>query len=130
MRAGDSLLLPKPGQTVAHLWVLLTDPDAATDEVLMVNLTTQRPHSDTTVVLKPGDHPFVTHPTVVNFSDARLVKATVMQDYLSRGVYMRQAALSSAVLQRLQAGLLASPFTPNKFKDCFRQRPAAQRTAS
>ena len=124
MRAGDALLLPKPGQTVAHLWVLLTDRDAATDEVPVVNLTTQRPHSDTTVILNSGDHPFVQHATVVNFSDTRLTKASLMTAYAHTGAYLRQSALSDTVLKRIQAGLLASPFTANKFKDYFRKRLA------
>jgi hypothetical protein len=127
MRAGDALLLSKPGQAVAHLWVLLTDPDAATDEVLVVNLTTQRPHSDTTVILNSGDHPFVRHATVVNYFDVRLVKAGLLTAFSNTGNYLPQASLSAPVLQRIQAGLLASSFTPNKFKDYFRKRQASGR---
>ena len=136
MLAGDTLLLPKPGQAVAHLWVLLTNPDASTDEVLVVNLTTQRPHSDTTVILNSGDHPFVQHATVVNFSDARVVKAGLLTAFFSSGTYLPQAPVPATVLQQIQAGLLASPFTPNKCKDYFRKRPSlmsydrACRTAS
>ena len=125
MRAGDALLLPKPGQTVAHLWVLLTDRDAATDEVPVVNLTTQRPHSDTTVILNSGDHPFVQHATVVNFTVARLIKAGLLTAFAHTGAYLPQPPLSDAVLQRIQSGLLASLFTANKFKDYFRQRQAS-----
>ena len=122
MRAGDALLLPKPGQAVAHLWVLLTDPDVTTDEVLMVNLTTQRPHSDTTVILSSGDHPFVQHATVVNFTDARLGKAALLNTFIHTGTYLPQSPLSEVVLRRIQAGLLASRFTAEKFKDYLRNR--------
>lgn len=125
MRAGDALLLPKPGQTVAHLWVMLTDPDATTDEVLVVNLTTQRPHSDTTVILNSGDHPFVQHATAVNFSDVRLTKASLLAAFYQTGNYLPQSPLSASVLQRIQAGLLSSPFTANKFKDYFRKRQSS-----
>ncbi len=62
---GDSWMLPKPGQETEHLWVLITRPDPTTREAIMVNVTTQRPHSDTTTVLNRGDHPFIQRPSVV-----------------------------------------------------------------
>ncbi len=61
---GDTIILPKPGAEKEHLWVVVTNPDPNTGEVIMVNLTTQRPHSDTTTVLLPGEHPFLDRPTV------------------------------------------------------------------
>jgi hypothetical protein len=62
---GDSWMLPKPGQETEHLWVLITRPDPASREAIMINVTTQRPHSDTTTVLNRGEHPFIQRPSVV-----------------------------------------------------------------
>lgn len=116
---GDSFLLPKPDQDVSHLWVLVTEPDV-TGEAVMVNLTTQRPHSDTTVVLQPGDHPFIRHPTVVNYSDARLVNAPQLDAAINAGICRQLDPVTPAVLNRIQTGLLLSPFTPNKIKAEYR----------
>jgi hypothetical protein len=69
---GGSFMLPKPGQDAEHLWVLITGPDPATHEAIMVNITTQRPHSDTSTMLNSGDHPFIQRPSVVFYSDARI----------------------------------------------------------
>jgi hypothetical protein len=74
---GDSFMLPRPGQDTEHLWVLITRPNPATHEAIMVNVTTQRPHSDTTAILKVGEHPFIKQPSVVFYSDARTVAPTV-----------------------------------------------------
>ena len=113
---GDTVLMPKPGQETAHLWIIITAPEAGSGRAVMVNLTTQRPHSDTTVVLNAGDHPFVRHPTVVNFSDARFVDVRQLEQGIRAGYFTAQATCTARVLQRIQAGVLASQFTPAKIK--------------
>ena len=67
-------MLPKPGRENEHLWVLITNPDPRTQEAIMVNVTTQRPHSDTTTILNVGDHPFIQKPSVIFYADTRTVK--------------------------------------------------------
>jgi hypothetical protein len=112
-------MLPKPGGEKEHLWALVTAPDSVTGEAIMVNLTTQRTHSDTTTVLLPGEHPFVDRPTVVFYADARLVKESLLDAGLAEGIGRLHVPLSKTVLVRIQAGLSASPFTPMKIKSAF-----------
>lgn len=116
---GDTIILPKPGAEKEHLWVVVTNPDPNTGEVIMVNLTTQRPHSDTTTVLLPGEHPFIDRPTVAFYNDARLAKATLLDSSVAQGVGRNHAVASAALLLKLQSGLVASPFTPTKIKTAF-----------
>jgi hypothetical protein len=116
---GDTFMLPKPGVEKEHLWALVTAPDSATDEAIMVNLATQRSHSDTTTVLQPGEHPFVDRPTVAFFADARLVKVSLLDASVQQGIARAHTALSEEVLTRIQNGLLVSPFTPGKIKKAF-----------
>jgi hypothetical protein len=121
---GDTFMLPKPGGAKEHLWALVTAPDPQTGEAIMVNLTTQRPHSDTTTVLRPGEHPFVVRPTVVFYADARLVPVSLLEDGLRRGIARNHEPLSAEILRRIQAGLQASPFTPEKIKRTFLEAQA------
>lgn len=116
---GNTFMLRKPGSDTEHLWALVTDPDPASGEAIMVNLTTLRPHSDMTTILQPGDHPFVDRPTVVFYADARLVKAAQVDACLASGMGRAHAPLSAGVLRRIQAGLSVSPFTPQKAKAAF-----------
>jgi len=117
---GDSFMLPKPGHEVEHLWVLITNPDPQTHEAIMVNVTTLRPHSDTTIVLNPGDHPFIQRPSVIFYADARTVDTRLLDAAVQRGAYSGNAAFQAAVVVvRIQAGLAASPFTPRKIKAAF-----------
>ena len=114
-------MLPKPGQETEHLWVLITKPDPATQEAIMVNITTQRPHSDTTTVLNRGDHPFIQRPSVVLYADARTVDSSFARSSVGLRDHFREAMphFSDPVLGRIQAGLQTSPFTPKKIKESF-----------
>jgi hypothetical protein len=120
LQAGQTILLPKPGHETAHLWVVLTAPDAQ-GQAMIVNFTTLRPHSDTTVVIQPGEHPFVTHATAVHYADARLTTAAAIAGAIASGHFRAHRDCSPALLQRLLLGALASPYTPEKIKRYLRQ---------
>ena len=122
---GDTFMLPKPGQDTEHLWVLITHPDPKTCEAVMVNVTTQRPHSDKTTVLKTGEHPFIKQPSVVFYSDARIVDTRLLDAAVQRGAYRGHAAFDAAVLGRIQTGVAVSPFTPRKIKSAYAAYVAA-----
>ena len=49
----------------AHLWIAVTEPQPDSSQIVIVSLTTLRYDRDQTVILQPGDHPFITHQTIV-----------------------------------------------------------------
>ncbi len=116
---GDSFMLPKPGQETEHLWVLITNPDPVTKEAIMVNVTTQRPHSDTTTILNVGDHPFIQKPSVIFYADTRMVNTGLLDDAVTRGACQTHAAFQEPVIRRIQSGVAASPLTPRKIKTAY-----------
>jgi hypothetical protein len=117
---GDTVMLPKPGQEKEHLWALITAPDPKSGDAIMVNLTTQRPHSDTTTIIQPGEHPFVDRPTVVFYADARMVDVNTLEEGLRHGIGRQYAPLSAELLRRIQDDLFVSRFTPGKIKEAFK----------
>lgn len=122
---GDSFMLPKPGQETEHLWVLITNPDPGRREAIMVNVTTQRPHSDTTTILKVGDHPFIQKPSVIFYADTRMVNTGLLDAAVTRGACQPHAQFQDTVLRRIQSGVIASPLTPKKIKIAFTAYAAA-----
>ena len=118
--SGDSYILRKPGDDSRHLWAVLTDPDQD-DNVVMVNLTTRRLHSDDTVILRPGDHPFVHHETVIFYQDALLVETRALTEAVRGGVATMHNAFRSDVLTKMQCGLEKSPYTPDDIKAYFQR---------
>ena len=119
--AGATYKFPIPGKSTPHLWVVLTDPDD-NDEVAMVNLTTRRIGSDDTVILDFGDHPFVKHPTVVLYMDARRATAKSLTDAVSGDVACRHSLVRPDILSRIQDGVQQSRLTPSELKEYVRRR--------
>jgi hypothetical protein len=115
---GDSFMLAKPGCSTEHLWVLVCAPDRVGDAI-MVNVTTQRSNSETTTVLQPGEHPFIVHPSVVFYADARIVDVQQLRLAIESGVARPYPRFSAGVLKRIQHGLTVSRFTPRKIKAAF-----------
>ena len=66
MKAGDTF---RPADSTVdkfvHLWVIISDPERDSDQVLIVSLTEYHPKKDTACVLVPGDHPFIRKHTCV-----------------------------------------------------------------
>ena len=112
--AGDTFKIAKSPKATKHLWVVLTDPDDEVQHVAMVNLTTRREHSDSTVLLYPGDHEFVEHETAVQYKDARLFSAHGLIEAVRRGAATKHATMRQDVLERLLDGVTNSPYTPAK----------------
>lgn len=116
--AGFGVELPKPGRrSKPHLWIAVTDPAGDPPETVIVNITTRGPSpTDTTVVIEPGDHAYISRPSVVYYKDAQLADAEAF--YLSSRQRAHRAFPNCPedTLRRIQDGLLASPHTPNKVK--------------
>ena len=112
IRAGRSLRI-RDARTNTHLWFVLTDPDPATGKVVLVMLVTERDHTEKTVRLDVGDHPFVRHPSNVNFGSATYAPSAKLDASLRRGVATLDADMSDDLLARVRHGLLASSHAPH-----------------
>jgi len=70
MRLGDSFLMPTPGHSFDHLWIIVSDPQAHEGCFVIVNLTTDALRAGKECELNPGDHRFINQKSYVNFADA------------------------------------------------------------
>ncbi len=105
MKAGETFHIPQPGTSLdSHLWVILSEPALDEDHILIVNFTTLRSDSDRACVLNAGEHPFVKHPTCVNYRGAKVVSRAQIDTLLQKGLLTNHAAVSSALLQRMREG--------------------------
>jgi len=103
--------LAGPEDEVLHLRVVLTPP--LNGEVIVVSITTQRAKSETLVVVRPGDHPWIRHPSVVAYRYAEIQQVARIEAALAEGRAHLQPPMNPAVLDRIRAGLRDSDFTPN-----------------
>jgi len=121
--AGRAFLLAGPHFNPApHLWFVLTDPTPSDHRVVTVMLVTSRPHTDKTVTLLPGDHPFVQHESNIDFGGAILVHPDRFQRAMELGRCHLQRDLARPLLARIRTGLLTSPRTVHWMTDYCRTR--------
>ena len=120
--AGSTILFRPPGQPKFHLWLVLTDPDSSTGEVVAVMVRTATRYTDDTVVLQKGDHPFIRHESSVHYSSATYFKVNSIAKAIANGHCHLKENLSNTTLTRVREGLLDSPYTVQAIKDYCRCR--------
>ena len=87
MNCGDTFLMPAPGgMATPHLWIVVTQPDVETHLCAIVSVTTLRNSKDQTVILRPGDHPFIRHESTIFYGDAMIVDVRRLQAEISAGL--------------------------------------------
>jgi hypothetical protein len=99
---------------------MLTQP-REDGHAVCVNITSWKSDSDQTLILMPGDHPFITKKSIVNYQDARFMPLFWVEKLLQRGstdfVCEPHYACTHELMDRIKRGLLASKHTPKGIKE-------------
>ncbi len=115
MDCGDTFLMPAPGGAATpHLWIVVTQPDPQTHLCAILSVTTLRNSKDQTVLLRPGDHPFIRHDSTIFYGDAMIVDALRLESEIAAGLALIKEKCSNVTLKLVQDGVAASPFTRPK----------------
>jgi hypothetical protein len=117
MKAGDTFRWADRALE-KHLWIVISDPllDVA-DDVAIVRLTTRRKDSDCTCILQPGDHPFITHETVVDYGCALDISNAGLEGFVGNGKAFLRERVSAEVLDRIRQGAAESGDMPEGCKE-------------
>ena len=118
----NTLLVPIPSKTCKHLFIVLTTANGQPPVVVMLNITTRRPLSDSTVILTTGDHPFIKHESVIAFEHADFFEVSKLENGLRRGLLAKYTDINPSLFKIIQQGLLNSPRTPNHIKKYCQSR--------
>jgi len=87
-------------------------------QVMMVSVLTIKPGIivDDSCVLHVGDHPFISHPSFVDYRFARIDAADHVQSRVDENVFIPQQDCSEELIKRVIAGALKSRRIPREFK--------------
>jgi hypothetical protein len=120
MKAGDAYLIAfEYTRGLPHLWIVVAGPDLQ-GRIILVSVTTLRSWRDQTMILQPGDHPYVRHPSVIFYKFAMESNAGTLQQWIDTGRADPQAACSAELLKLIQQGITASKSTPIGILKLFR----------
>lgn len=123
-QAGRTFLWSGHGVPQRHLWIVLTDPDPTANQVIVVMVVSRKPYSDATVILQPGDHPFIEHESCVDFSTGRTVSVSRLEAHLADDGCSPRPDVGKGLLRRIQKGLLESEYTDHYLKPILQARLA------
>jgi hypothetical protein len=115
--AGRTFLFAPNPHDKLHLWLVITDPDGQTDQVVAVMVCTAKTYTDSTVILSTGDHPFITHESSVHYSTATRFKVSAIQSAMKVGRCHLREDLKGELLMRVRQGLMDSPFTVGAIRE-------------
>lgn len=115
LNAGDTFLTASKGIR-DHLWFIISDPALDELNVLFVNLTTWKTEKDESCILDRGDHPFITHKSIINYADARVTSIANLAKLHELNQIYRKEPLSPAILARIRQGLRISPHSIHRHK--------------
>lgn len=102
-----------------HLWVVVTKPSKTSNEVIIVNVTSKKQHSDTTTILTSENHKFIKHDSVINYSDARILKHEEIIKRANNRLIETREEFDDDILEKIQKGLLESPRTPRDIRNFY-----------
>jgi hypothetical protein len=95
MQAGDTFLFPGADD---HLWMIVSDPAADAENVVIVLFVSWTAKYDQACVLHGGEHPFVKHETCVQYPGAKVVSDAKLESLLQTGQLKPKSPLSSELL--------------------------------
>ncbi|HVA62541.1 MAG TPA: hypothetical protein VNF74_02365 [Terriglobales bacterium] len=104
----------------------MTSPKAG--EVVVVSATSQRENSEPLVILRPGDHPFVQHESVVAYRFSEIREVATIEAALRSGQARLREPIGEDLLRRIRAGLKDSDFTPNHVRQYFLEVAASHQS--
>ena len=125
-QAGDTFLMGGLNKDFKklHLYVVLCNAEGNPPTILAVPFNTLNLQTDTTLVLQPGDHPFVTRETsvsfnlLISFNTEMIVKLEEMKGEH----FQRHVPATPDLLKRIIKGALQSDETPKGMVRALKQR--------
>ncbi len=119
LACGDTYLAGDIDYEEFHLWIILTPTDL--NEVVVVNVTTRHKRSDTTVIINPGEHPFIKQESVIAYRFAKVKTVAEIEKAISEGTAIRREPISASLLERIRGGLMQSDHAENGVRFLFRE---------
>lgn len=120
MKCGDTFLLydGEDQNSKPHLHLVISEPDGH-GQCVLVSITTRRAKSDTMVCLNIGDHPFITHPSVITYAYSKLLTTSKLIQMIDDGEATPKEQASEQLVSRAQQGMLETDRAPREVQQFF-----------
>ena len=97
-----TFLAPTPKyHNTFHLYIIISIVDT---KALFVNVTTKKASSDTSCILRVGDHDFITRESVINYHDATITEIDKLKEAIDKEYFKPQKPITGDLLNRILKG--------------------------
>ncbi len=100
---------------VGHLHIIITHPNEK-NEVITISVTSYRKGMDTMVTLNKGDHPRITHLSVLAFAHACIRTIPQIEALMKSYDATKKEPVSEEILERCRKGVAESDATVNEVR--------------
>jgi hypothetical protein len=114
MKLGDTFLWT-PGRCKEHLYIVVSITKGDPPSAVIMNLTGARGGAGA-CVLTPGDHPFITKNSDVNFGDALIKTVDFLDRIVASGEAISHATMKPELLLKIGSAGKSHPATPNDIR--------------
>lgn len=112
---GDTFIIPdKRDGYVPHLWIVISDPSANPELVVLVSMTSFEEYKDCSCRIDAGEHPQAKHDSVIDYHSARMISAADLEAKSNDHKIRRREPVSEELLERILAGADTTQFIPNE----------------
>ena len=94
-----TFLAPTPKyHNTFHLYIIISIVDT---KALFVNVTTKKASSDTSCILRVGDHDFITRDSVINYHDTTIAEIDKLKEAIDEEYFKPQKPITNDLLNRI-----------------------------
>jgi hypothetical protein len=121
---GSALLIPSgtpANPSGKHLFVVLTNPCEG-NQHLLVSISSIKPdrYCDPTCSLEVAEHEFIEQQSFVFYQRPKQLPHVGIVKCTKSGLYSPKKDCTAELLEKIRAGIIASPMTPRWAKEYFR----------
>lgn len=104
-----------------HPFVVVTEFDRETGEAILVSFssTQGKPHIDKTTIVPAGSHEFIPQESYAAYYLAGRMKRETLEGKIKNGEAIQGERIDEPILEKLRAGIIASPETPAGIKEFY-----------
>lgn len=122
---GDVFHLPIPRPDFGHIHVIITSINIHTGAFLCVPIDSWENNrlSDSTVILNPGDHPFIRKKSYVNYDKASIKNIDQLNTWIKNGDARKLDPISNELFEIIRLGIRKSENTDTEiiefYNNCY-----------
>jgi len=117
--AGYTYLIEIPDPAHLHLFIIILEPNPKSGQTIILPIDSANFDHAPTVELKPGDHSFISIPSFVSYSFARIVTISELENLINEGKAIQKEPISRYILQKILDKLPHSKVIKNDVRDFY-----------